>query len=151
MELQAVTDEIEELIKRHPPLRRQHELLTSIPGIANLTTSRILGEMPNIAEYRSAKTVAAFAGLSPREYQSGTLRGRTRLAKTGNAQLRRALFFPAMVATRHNPILKALYRRLTEAGKPKMVALAAVMRKLLVLAYGVLKSNQPFDQAYAAT
>ncbi|MEO6991543.1 MAG: IS110 family transposase, partial [Candidatus Baltobacteraceae bacterium] len=70
--------------------------------------------------------VAAFAGLSPREHQSGTLRGRTRLAKTGNSRLRRMLYFPAMSAARCNPILKALYDRLVAAGKPKAVALAAV-------------------------
>jgi len=148
MELQAVEEEIKHLIDRHPPLRAQRDLLTSIPGVADLTASRILGEMPNIAEYRSAKAVAAFAGLSPRENQSGTMRGRTRLAKTGNARLRTMLFFPAISAARHNPILKALYERLVAAGKPKMVALAAVMRKLLTLAYGILKHKQPFNPAY---
>lgn len=148
-ELQAVEDEIARLIDRHPPLREQRDLLTSIPGIAELTASRILGEMPNIAEYRSAKAVGAFAGLSPREYQSGTLRGRTCLAKTGNARLRTMLYFPALSAARHNPLLRALYERLIAAHKPKMVALAAVMRKLLVLAYGVLKSKQPFNPTYA--
>jgi transposase len=135
-ELQRVTKEIDELINRHPPLRKQRDLLTTIPGIADLTASRILGEMPNISEYRSAKSVAAFAGLSPREHQSGTTRGRTRLAKTGNSRLRKMLYFPAMSATRFNPLIKALYERLVAAGKPKIVALAAVMRKLLVLAYG---------------
>jgi transposase len=130
-------------------LREQRDLLKSIPGIAGLTASRILGEMPNIAEYRDARAVAAFAGLSPREHQSGTSRGRTRLAKTGNSRLRKMLFFPAISATRFNPVIKALYDRLIAAGKPKMVALAAAMRKLLILAYGVLKSNQPFNPAHA--
>lgn len=148
-ELQRVATEIDELINRHPPLHEQRDLLTTIPGIADLTASRILGEMPNISEYRSAKAVAAFAGLSPREHQSGISRGHTRLAKTGNSRLRKLLYFPAMSATQHNPILKAFYQRLVAAGKPKIVALAAVMRKLLVLAYGVLKSKQPFDPAYA--
>lgn len=105
--------------------------------------------MPNISEYRSARSVAAFAGLSPREHQSGNSRGRSHLAKTGNSRLRRMLYFPAMSATRRNPLLKALYDRLVARGKPKKVALAAVMRKLLILAYGVLKSNQPFNFAYA--
>ena len=149
-ELQRVVDEINSLINRHSPLRDQRDLIATIPGIANLTAARILGEMPNISEYRSAGTVAAFAGLSPREHQSGTLRGRTRLAKTGNSRLRRMLYFPAMSAARCNPTLKALYDRLITAGKPKAVALAAVMRKLLILAYGVLKSRRPFDVAIAA-
>jgi transposase len=144
-ELERVLGEIDDLVNRHPPLRAQRDLITTIPGIADLTAARILGEMPNIAEYRNAKAVAAFAGLSPREHQSGTMRGRTRLAKTGNSRLRVMLYFPAMSAARCNPVLKALYDRLVAAGKPKTVALCAVMRKLLVLAYGVLKSGQAFN------
>ncbi len=150
-ELRRVRDETNDLINHCPSLREQRELITTIPGIADLTAARILGEMPNISEYRSAGAVAAFAGLSPREHQSGTSRGRTRLVKTGNSRLRKALYFPAMSAMRFNPILKALYQRLVAAGKPKKVALAAVMRKLLILAYGVLKSKKPFNPTYAAT
>ena len=71
-------------------------------------------EVPDISEYRSARAVAAFVGLSSREHQSGNLRGRTRLAKTGNARLRRMLYFPAMSATRHNPVLNALFVRLSK-------------------------------------
>jgi transposase len=74
-EIAVIAREIKDLIDRHPPLCKQRDLLTSIPGIADLTASRILGEMPNIAEYHSAKAVAAFAGLSPREQQSGNSRG----------------------------------------------------------------------------
>ena len=147
-EVKTVADKIRKLIDQHPPLRRQRDLLASIPGIADLTASRILGEIPNISEYRSAKELAAFAGLSPREHQSGTLRGRTRIAKVGNARLRKALYFPALSAIQHNLVITTFYARLLAAGKPKIVAVAAVMRKMLVLAYGVLKSNQPFDPAY---
>jgi len=147
-EIQALEVEIHDLVDRHPPLRKQRDLLTSIPGLAKLTASRILGEMPNITEYRGAGAVAAFAGLAPCEHQSGAFHGRTRLAKVGNARLRKMLYFPAMAATQCNPVLKALYSRLVAAGKPKLVALAAVMRKLLVLAYGVLKSGKPFDVEY---
>ncbi len=147
-ELKRVMDEINALVNRYSPLREQRDLIRTIPGIADLTAARILGEMPNISEYRNSGAVAAFAGLSPREHQSGNSRGRTRLAKTGNSRLRRMLYFPAMSATRHNPILKALYDRLIAAGKPKAVAMSAVMRKLLILAYGVLKSNRPFNPAY---
>jgi transposase len=149
-ELRRVSDEISDLIDRHPPLREQRNLITTIPGIADLTASRILGEMPNISQYRNSGTVAAFVGLSPQEHQSGISRGRAHLAKTGNVRLRKALYFPAMSGIRFNPILKALYQRLLAAGKPKMVALAAVMRKLLILAYGVLKSKRPFDPTSGA-
>ena len=150
-EIENVEEEISELFDRHSGLRAQRDLLISIPGIAQTTAARILGEMPNIAEYRTSKCVAAFAGLSPHLFQSGRLRGRTRIAKTGNSRLRKALYFPAMSSVRCNPLTAALYQRLIAAGKPKMVALIAVMRKLLILAYGVLKSRQPFDPAYGGS
>lgn len=149
--LRRVLDEIDDLVNRHQPLRDQRDLIATIPGIGDLTAVRILGELPNLAEYRSSKAVAAFAGLSPREHQSGTMRGRTHLSKTGNSALRKMLYFPAISAARYNPVLKALYERLIAAGKPKMVALAAVMRKLLVLAYGVLKTKRPFEAVCTKT
>lgn len=147
-ELLAVKREIDDLFDQHPPLRKRRDLLVSIPGIAELTASRILGEIPDIEQYRSAKAISAFAGLSPRQHQSGSLRGRTRIAKMGNWRLRKGLYFPALSAIRFNPLLAALYTRLINAGKPKLVAITVAMRKLLVLAYGVLKSGKPFDPDY---
>lgn len=149
-ELRRVDREIAQLFERHPPLRRQRDLLLSIPGIGETTAAKILGEMPNITEFRDVKAVGAFAGLSPQQYESGSIRKRTRLAKTGNADLRQALYWPAISAMRHNPILRQFADRLRERGKPKMTIIAAVMRKLLTLAYGVLKSGRPFDPAYAS-
>jgi transposase len=150
-ELDRINREIGQLFEDHPPLRRQRDLLTSIPGIGETTAARILGEMPNIAEFRDVKAVTAFAGLSPRHYQSGSIRRSSRLAKIGNGKLRCSLYFPALSALRYNPIIKNLSERLEERGKAKMCIIAAAMRKLLILAYGVLKSGQPFDPAYAAT
>lgn len=150
-EIEKVERQMSDLFDQHPGLRSQRDLLVSIPGIAQATAARILGEMPEIAEFRSSKCVAAYAGLSPQLYESGRFRGRTKIAKAGNSRLRKALYFPAMSSVRCNPLTRALYRRLVAAGKPKMVALIAVMRKLLVLAYGVLKSRQPFDPAYGAS
>lgn len=147
-EFERVEREIEQLFKDHPDLRRQRELLISIPGIGATTAARILGEMPNITEFRNVKAVGASAGLSPRHYQSGSIEYRSRLAKTGNAHLRRALYFPAMTAMRHNPRIRELAERMAGRGKAKMTVVAAAMRKLLTLAYGVLKSGQAFDPAY---
>jgi transposase len=147
-EFGRVEREIEQLFDDYPALRRQRELLVSIPGIAETTAARILGEMPNISEFRDVKAVAAFAGLSPRHYQSGSIEYRSRLVKMGNAHLRRALYFPAIAAMRHNPTIRTFAERLRAGGKAKMTIVAAAMRKLLTLAYGVLKSGRVFDPAY---
>ncbi len=147
-ELERVAREIEQLFDDYPTLRRQRELLVSIPGIAESTAARILGEMPNITQFRDVKAVAAYAGLSPRHYQSGSIEHRSRLAKTGNAHLRRALYFPAISAMRFNPPIRAFAKRLSARGKTKMTVVAAAMRKLLALAYGVLKSDRAFDPLY---
>jgi transposase len=137
---------IRDHIDKHPGLRSKHNLLTSIPGIGDTSASAILAEMPAIEEFRSAGAVAAYAGLSPLIRQSGSsVWGKPRLSKIGNARLRKALYFPAIVGERYNPVLKAFGQRLRAAGKVSMVVLGAIMRKLLVIAYGVLKSGKPFD------
>ena len=147
-EISKIERTIEEHISHHPDLKRKRDLLTSIPGIAETTANSILSEMPNISEFKTAREVAAFAGLSPLTVQSGSsVRGRGALCKTGSARIRRALYFPALTAQRFNPVLKAFAARLSAAGKHKMVIIGAVMRKLLVLAWGVVKSGVTFDPA----
>lgn len=137
---------IRQHINNHPGLKRQSELLDSIPGIAETTAALLLSEITDIKQYRSARQVAAYAGLVPRERQSGTsVRGRTRLSKIGNARLRKALYFPAITALRCSPFFQAWAKGLRERGKSKMSVICAVMRKLVHLAYGVLKSEKPFD------
>jgi transposase len=137
---------IHDHVDRHPHLRQQRDLLTSIPGIGDLTAFKLLAEIRDIHAFDSAPQLAAFAGLTPRQRSSGSsVRGKSRLSKRGSAHLRSALYFPALVAQRHNPILRAFAQRLLAAGKPKLAVLAAVMRKLLHLIYGILKSGQPFD------
>jgi len=91
---------------------------------------------------RDGKAAAAYAGLAPSERQSGTsVLGKTRICKTGNGSLRRDLYMPAVVATRHNVILRAFADRLKENGKPPKVIVIAVMRKLVVLAFTILKRD----------
>ena len=137
-------------IDSHPGLKRQRELLDSIPGIGETTAAVLLAEVPDIRQYKSARQVAAFAGLVPRERQSGSsVRGRTRLSKIGNARLRRALYFPAITALRCSPFFQAWAEGLRERGKCKMSVIGAAMRKLVHLAYGVLKTGEPFDPAWA--
>jgi transposase len=149
-EIDRVEREIAQLFDRFPPLRRQRELLTSIPGIGETTAARILGEMPNIAEFRNVKAVAAYAGLSPRHHESGSIHWPSRIAKTGNANLRTALYFPTLSAIRFNPLLRRFADRLRLRHKSSMTIIIAVMRKLLTLAYGVLKSGRLFDPSYAS-
>jgi transposase len=149
-EIERVEHEIAQLFRDYPTLRRQRELLISIPGIGETTAARILGEMPDITEYRNVKAVAAFAGLSPRHYQSGTIQHRSRLAKTGNAHLRHALYWPAISAIRFNPRIRAFAQRLSARGLTKMAIIGAAMRKLLTIAYGVLKSGRAFDPVYVS-
>lgn len=146
----AIEQSIADLIDRHPDLRRQRELLTSIPGIGDTTAALFLAEVPDIRRFDSAGQLAAYAGLSARHHQSGSsVRRRGRLSKTGNKRLRTGLFMPALSARRFNPFLAALADRLQQRGKCPMVIQGAVMRKLLHLAFGVLKSGRPFDPNYA--
>ncbi len=137
---------IREHIDNHPDLKRQRELLDSIPGIGETTAAALLAEVSDFSRYRSARQVAAFAGLVPRERQSGSsVRGRVRLSKIGNARLRRALYFPAITALRCSEFFKQWAKGLRERGKCKMSVIGAAMRKLIHLAYGVLKTGKPFD------
>lgn len=137
---------IREHIDNHPDLKRQRELLDSIPGIGETTAAALLAEVSDFSQYKSARQVAAFAGLVPRERQSGSsVRGRTRLSKIGNARLRKALYFPAITALRCSPFFQAWAKGLRERGKCKMSVIGAAMRKLIHLAYGVLKTGKPFD------
>jgi transposase len=144
----------EALIRAHidsyPGLKRQRELLDTIPGIGETTAAALLAEVSDFSQYRSARQVAAFAGIVPRERQSGSsVRGRTRLSKIGNARLRKALYFPAITALRCSSFFQAWAEGLRQRGKCKMSVIGAAMRKLIHLAYGVLKTGRPFDPEWA--
>lgn len=148
-------DQLEALIQdhvdRHPDLKQNQELLTSISGIGNKTAFKILGELPDVRRFDKSGEVVAYAGLSPQQHTSGSsVRKKTRLTKTGNQNIKTALYFPALSAIKHNPVVKALADRLKEKGKEKMVIVGAAMRKLMQLIYGILKSRQPFDPDYSA-
>ena len=148
-EVKRLQKQIRDHINQNPGLKRDAKLLESIPGVGELTAWDILAELPDVSQFDSAQSVAAYAGLAPREHRSGSsVRKQTRLSKQGNWRLRKALYFPAVTALTWNPSVKAHYERLREAGKPRMVALAACMRKLLMIVYGVLKHQTPFDPAW---
>jgi transposase len=151
-DLATTRQAIHEHINQHPELKRQRDLLVSIPGIAEQTAAAILSEIGSIDAFESARQLAAFCGLTPREHASGTsVRGRPRLSRVGNSRLRKALFLPAVSACHYNPVLQALWKRLLERGKSKMSVVGAAMRKLVHLVFGVLKRQMPFDAEYGKT
>lgn len=132
-------------IKEHKDLNDKNNLLASIPGIGEKTIATILAFL-SLEKFDSAKQVAAFVGLNPKPRQSGSsVRGVSRISKTGDADLRRAFYMPALTAIRFNPIIKDFAKRLTGTGKSKMVVVIASMRKLIHIIYGVLKTKAPFN------
>jgi transposase len=148
--------EIEAAIRRKidddPGLKEQRDLLDSIPGLGGKTIPVLLSYYGGPLRFHKAREAAAFAGLDPRQHESGTsVRGKPRLSKVGHTLLRKALYMPAMVAVYRTAWGRAFRDRLAAAGKPPMVILGAMMRKLVHVAFGVLKSRRPFDPALHMT
>lgn len=144
-EIKDVEQLIANHIKEHKDLEDKNVLLASIPGIGDKTIAIVLAFL-STENFDSAKQVVAFVGLNPKPRQSGSsVRGVSRISKTGDADLRKAFYMPAVVSVKYNPIIKDFYHRLINDGKPKMVAIIASMRKLLHIIYGVLKTKTPFN------
>ncbi len=149
-EIKETQKQINSLIDQDPTLKNDRELLKSIPGIGNLTASKLLAEIPDIKKYESVKQLVAFAGMNPQHYQSGSsVSKKSRLSKTGSARIRKLLFLPALVAKTHGEVFKSFEAKLLKNGKAKMIIVGAIMRKLLHIAYGVLKNNKSFDPKLA--
>ena len=129
-------------------LQRRYELLCSIPGMGAVSALHTLAELVLLPEDRDVRQWVAYAGLDPRECSSGTsLRKPVRISKVGNRHLRRALYLPALTASRWQPHVRGFYERLQKRGKSKQQALLAVARKLLHAIYGMFRTLQPFDGA----
>jgi transposase len=123
--------------------------LVSVKGIGVLTAAKLLAEFRTVTAFSDVRQLVAYAGLNPRQRQSGSsVRGQSHISKTGRASIRAALYMPAVVAQRHNPILRAYAERLAQHGLCKLQVVVAIMRKLLHVVYGILKSGQPFDPHY---
>lgn len=150
-QIEALKAQIAAHIDQHPGLKAQHALLDSIPGIGAATSAWLIAEL-NLTRFASARQAAAFVGLTPCEHESGSsVRRKPRIAKRGNSVLRRLLYFPAISAMRYNPAVRALCQRLKAKGKHNMAIIAAAMRKLIHIAFGVLKSGKAFDPNFAKT
>lgn len=148
-EIQKLEADIDDHIDRHPGLKHDAELITSIPGIGATTVARILGQLGDIRRFDNAKAFAAFLGVTPKQRSSGTsIKGRTMMSRAGSMSMRAALYMPSLVACRHNPILRRFAQRLSATGMAKKAVIGAVMHKLTHLIYGVLHTGKPFDPNY---
>jgi transposase len=144
---QAIQDHLDQ----HPDLKRQRDWLASIPGIGDWTAGQLLAEFRAITDFANVRQLVAFAGLNPRHHVSGSsIRKATHISKWGRASLRAALYMPALAASRYNPVRRQFAERLQARGLTGLQVIAALMRKLLHLVYGVLKSGRPFDPNFAS-
>lgn len=132
-----------------PRLQRLLELYVSVIGIGEKTGWVCLAELDDLSRFATSRQMVAYLGLAPHLHQSGrSLDGPSPLSKAANHIVRKALYWPTISATQHNPLVQPLYERLVAQGRPKMVAIGAAMRKLVVITYAVVRSDQPFDPAY---
>ena len=144
-ELASVNSDIDDAVRGSPAWRDKEDLLASVPGIGPIIARTLIADLPELGSL-DRKKIAALAGLAPFTRQSGQWQGRSFIGG-GRGSVRTALFMGAMAARRHNPILKAFFGRLVAAGKPKMVALIAVARKLLTILNAVLRDQKPWQTA----
>lgn len=145
-EITACKKQIATFLKAQPTLQAVAALLTSIKGIGALTAARLIAEIGDIHRFDAPQQLVAFFGLDPHHHESGTsVKKASKISRQGNALLRAALYFPAIVAQKHNPIIRAFCLRLKARGKKPKEQVVAAMRKLLHLVYGIWKSGKPFD------
>lgn len=146
-QIAAIDAELKASLAREPELMARFDVLSSIPGIGEITAIAMLIDMPELGSIDS-KQAASLAGLAPIARDSGQHRGKRHI-RGGRAQLRQALYMPALVATRFNPDMKAKYKALVAAGKPPKVAITAVMRKLVIVANALLKADRKWTPKLA--
>ena len=145
-QIAKVESDIDDHIDANPDLKRDAELIRSIPGCGPRLVSQFLGYIGDPRRFTSAKALAAFIGVTPRQRSSGTsINGRTMLSRTGHTAARKALYMPGLVAKRHNAVIVAMATRLAARGLAPKAIVGACMRRLVHLIYGVVRSGRPFD------
>lgn len=144
--VKALVSAAETLATQHPAMAADMKLLRSIKGVGPITAMAVMAEAGDLRRFRRSRQLTAFLGVSPRRYESGSsVRGKTRMCRIGGTHVRPVLYMAAVsVATRKCP-LGEFYRRLVAAGKPEMVAIGAVMRKMVLMMRAVLIRNKPFE------
>jgi len=148
-ELAATRDQIQRHIDHHPDLKQRRDLLESIPGIGPSASAYLLTALSVHYGFINAKQAVAHAGLAPKIQESGKWVGQTRIAKTGDPALRKALYMPALTAWQHNPVIRAFCQRLQANGKNGKAIACAAMRKLIHIAFAILQSGKPFNANFA--
>jgi transposase len=144
-ELAALDQAIDEPVRACPAWREKEDLLASVPGVGPVTARTLLAEMPELGSL-DRRAIASLAGLAPYTRQSGRWHGKS-LIGAGRATVRAVLFTAAMSASRYNPVLRAFYQHLLQVGKPKMVSLIALARKLLTILNAIARDNKPWQSA----
>jgi transposase len=145
----GIKEELAQLIKEEPEVRKIVILLCSLPGIGSLTAVTILGETNGFDLIRNKRQLASYAGFDVKEKQSGTsVRGKARISKRGNKYLRKAMHMPALTAIRHDERFKVIFARIVSKHGIKMKAAVAVQRKLLEMTYTLYKKQEKYDNAY---
>jgi transposase len=144
-ELNVLDQGIEDSVRGSPIWREKEDLLKSVPCIGDVIARGLIAEMPELGTL-DRRQIASLAGLAPWTRQSGQWRGRS-FTGGGRASVRTALFMAALVGTRHNPVLKAFYERLLANGKPKLLAITAVARKLLTILNAIIRDKKPWQIA----
>ena len=142
-ELKDLDDGLRQTLRRSPVWREKDDLLRSVPGVGEQLALTLLAYLPELGTL-NRKQIAALVGVAPINRDSGTMRGR-RAVWGGRARVRTVLYMGALVASRRNPVIRAFYQRLLDAGKSKKAALTACMRKLLVILNAMVKSGQHWD------
>ncbi|MER9018708.1 IS110 family transposase [Mesorhizobium sp. M0898] len=143
-ELASLDAGMDDHIRKSPVWRVNEKLLSSVPGVGPVVARSLIAEMPELGSLDRCQ-IAALAGLAPWTRQSGKWRGKSFIGG-GRSHVRAALFMAALVAIRHNPVLKAFRDRLVEAGKPKIVAVVATMRKLLTILNAIVRDQKPWQK-----
>ncbi len=145
-EIEQVRKQIDKTIDDDPDLKRRDELLQTVPGLGDKTIPQLLAYIGRPERFKSVKALIAYAKLAPMIKQSGISLNKHRgTHPMGHTALKQALYFPAMVAGRFNPLVAAFWARLKAQNKPGKLIVEACMHKLLAIAYGVLRSGKPFD------
>lgn len=145
-DINRTVTEMKKLVKKHENLKRDITLLTSIFGVAFIIAATIIAELGDLRRFTLARQLTAFAGMSPRQYQSGkSIHRQSRLCKQGNPHIRQCLYLSAMTAVRGDNQFSKTYKRLIADGKPKKVALIAIMRKLLIVMRAILINGKPYN------